>query len=123
MTQQQSADYIIAYGYNDKFYLTEEEAAAIVRATEQGKRIVKFSKRVFTTSYSWIMPIEEVKSEQNPILEDPDYQNLQKARGQSGDGAFRQRMALEKRLDQKYPYEKYAKDWDEINNPTQELSI
>lgn len=123
MTQQQSAKYIIAYGYNEKFYLTEEEAAAIVQATEQGKRIVKFSKRVFTTSYSWIMPIEEVKSEQNPILEDPDYQNLQKARGQSGDGAFRQRMALEKRLDQKYPYEKYAKDWDEINNPTQELSI
>lgn len=64
MTQQTSAEkYVVAYGYSQTFYLTEKEAQALVAAREQEAKIVKFQNRVFSTNFTWIVPVSEVESD------------------------------------------------------------
>ena len=54
--------YIVAYGYEDKFELTEQEAQKLIEAVEKGLKLIKFSNRVFSTNFSWIMPKEETRT-------------------------------------------------------------
>jgi len=57
----QTSEHVVAYGYNQRFYLTAAQAQALVAATEDGKKIVKFKDKVLSTNYSWIAPIEQVE--------------------------------------------------------------
>jgi len=62
MTPQTSDKYyIIAFGSSQTFYVTQEEAKAIVGAKEQGKQIVKFRNRVFSTNFFWLLPENELE--------------------------------------------------------------
>lgn len=56
-----TSNHVVAYGYNQKFYLTDKQAEALVAATEQGLKIVKFKDKILSTNYSWIAPIEQVE--------------------------------------------------------------
>jgi len=63
MTQHTSDNYIVAYGYQDKFELTEREAQELVRAAEEGAKLVKFSNRAFSTNFTWILPKGETQQQ------------------------------------------------------------
>lgn len=60
MTQPRAFDYVVAYGYSQQFKLTKEQAQHLIRATEQGAKVVKFDNLVLSTNFSWIAPVELV---------------------------------------------------------------
>src|SRR3990167_3346414 len=53
-------NYIVAYGYNQQFKLTQKQAQDLLKATEQGAKIVKFDDLILSTTYSWIAPADTV---------------------------------------------------------------
>lgn len=55
--------YRVAYGYQQTFDLTEIEAQALTKAKEQGLDMAKFSDRVFSTNFTWLVPVSEVEYE------------------------------------------------------------
>ena len=51
---QLTSDYIVAYGYSQQFKLTKAQAGHLIKATEEGAKIVKFDNLILSTNYSWI---------------------------------------------------------------------
>lgn len=60
MTPQESRGYVVAYGYTDKFEISEKEAQALVTAKENDLKVVKFGDKVLSTNFTWIMPKDQV---------------------------------------------------------------
>lgn len=53
------SNYVVCY-FNQRFTLTMKEAQLLMKATEEGAKIVKFDNKVLSTSFSWIVPEEQV---------------------------------------------------------------
>lgn len=58
----QPSNYTVCYGYKDKFELTVGEAQQLIKAAEAGAKIVKFSDRVLSTSFTWLVPSTQTKT-------------------------------------------------------------
>lgn len=63
MPQMSDKTYIVAYGYDQTFNLTENEAEALITAREKGLSAIRLSRGSLSTAYSWVMPKWEVESE------------------------------------------------------------
>ncbi len=64
MTPQMSdKSYVVAYGYDQTFDLTENEAEALIAAREKGLSAIRLNRGSLSTAYSWVMPKWEVESE------------------------------------------------------------
>jgi len=53
--------FVVAYGYQQTFELSEEEASQLVKAREGGAKIIKFNDRVLSVDFTWLVPKEELK--------------------------------------------------------------
>lgn len=114
MTQQISGKYIVAYGVKDKFEVSEQEARALIDAADKGMGSVKFSNRVFSTRFTWIMPKEDTEeNKENKVFSHPFYQEYRRLKSPQSDGEMRRKMYLEKMIDKIFPYEKFASEWEE----------
>lgn len=56
---------------------------------------------------------DAIRIPHNPILEDPDFQKYQAIKDQDSDGVIRRKMMLETVLGNRYPRERYDRQWRE----------
>lgn len=62
--------------HGQRFYLTTAQAQELIRATNDGLKVVVIDDLVLSTSYAWIAPVEEVEGDRISIEEEEIIQKI-----------------------------------------------
>lgn len=100
----------------DKFTITDEQKKRYVSEIARGSKLIQLSEKLYVNDN-----FQSLVEEANPILEDGNYKALRQLKGLNDDYSVRQKMVLEKSLNRAYPYDKFAKEWDEVNKISKEI--
>ena len=104
-------NYILTVGIKD-FLLTEEQKDLYLTAVERGAKQVQLSDSLFvSTNFQSLVAEDELNI--NPIISNPNYQELLTLKGKTDDASVRRKMYLERAINIQFPYEKFADEWGE----------
>lgn len=94
----------------DKLILTDQEKDFYIQAVKSGEKHVQI-KRGMYVDCNYKSLIENTST--NPILNSPNYIELENLKNQSGDAVTRRKMQLEHAINVQFPYEHFADEWEE----------
>lgn len=97
----------------DKFMLTDQEKDFYLHAVSSGEKHIQVKKGLFIgANYQSLVQ----NNTENPILNNPNWIELQQLKGKSDDEAIRRKMKLEHAINVQFPYERYVNEWEEAKH-------
>ena len=97
----------------DKYFLTDDEKKFYLEAKVKGAEIVQLRENLYLSTKFQSL-VEE--NGNNPITSDKNFLEYLGLKDKGDSVSVKRKMALEKLLDLKFPYEEYAEEWDEANH-------
>ncbi len=99
----------------DKYFLTPEEKEFYIEAKNKGAEHVQLRDSMILST-KFISLVES--TEGNEIAQDKHFIEYTGLKSKSDDLSVRRKMALEKILHLKFPYDKYTDQWEEARTIT-----
>lgn len=95
----------------DRFILTDQEKDFYLQCVQNGDKHIQIKSGLYVDP-NYKSLVENMST--NPILNSPNYMELQNLKSQSGDAVTRRKMQLEHAINVQFPYEHFADEWEEV---------
>lgn len=95
----------------DKFILSDQEKDFYLQSINSGDKHIQIKRGLFVgTNYQSLVQ----NNTENPIMNNPNWIELQGIKNDGSDEAVRRKMRLEHAINVQFPYEQFVNEWEEI---------